>query len=301
MLAAAFYWLVNMTIYGSAAGLLVLALGRIRRLPRQMVFCLWLVPLLRFLLPLGVPNPASLMQLAARFTGRVVPALGGRLTAMNALMAADGYAPLTFGRPGMQQALAVAGLAWAVGAALAILTAGLLYRRAYRGIGDAQRIAGNLYCSRRAAAPALYGILRPRIVLPPDLDPRIRPYAILHEQAHAARRDNLWRCVAILVCCLHWFNPLCWLLLLRFWADMEFACDERVLRRLGAEEGRAYARALLGAGQAASGFAAPFGGAKLRPRLERILTYRRLSHAAALACMLLFLALFVLLATNATF
>jgi beta-lactamase regulating signal transducer with metallopeptidase domain len=83
---------------------------------------------------------------------------------------------------------------------------------------------------------------------------------------------------------------------------LELYCDERVLCRLGNEERRAYARALVDSAQAAQGknvFASAFGGARIRVRLGRILNYRRLSLFSSVAFALLICAIAFVLLTNA--
>ena len=49
-----FYWVFNMSIAASIAGLVVLLIGRVRRLPRRLARALWIVPFLRMWLPVGL-------------------------------------------------------------------------------------------------------------------------------------------------------------------------------------------------------------------------------------------------------
>ncbi|MCO5385209.1 MAG: hypothetical protein NHB14_04960 [Desulfosporosinus sp.] len=63
MLAELFYWVLNMSIIGSVAGLLVLSLRKLKILPRFAVYVLWLLPLIRFWLPFGIANQYSLRSL----------------------------------------------------------------------------------------------------------------------------------------------------------------------------------------------------------------------------------------------
>ena len=125
---------------------------------------------------------------------------------------------------------------------------------------------------------------------------------LMHEQAHARHMDNLWRVIAFVTAAVHWFNPLAWVFLKVALADLELYCDERVLCRLGNEERRTYARALVDSAQAAQGknvFASAFGGARIRVRLDRILNYRRLSLFSSVAFALLICAIAFVLLTNA--
>lgn len=81
--------------------------------------------------------------------------------------------------------------------------------------------------------PFTYGLWRPHILLPEAAaewsDDR-RAVVLLHEFAHAARRDMLARSIGELACAIHWMNPLAWLALRWMAAEQEHACDDWVLR-----------------------------------------------------------------------
>lgn len=121
--------------------------------------------------------------------------------------------------------------------------------------------------------PMHWGILRSRLLLPAGASewPRARlRLVLLHELAHARRRDCLTHLLIELACALYWFNPLTWLARARMREEREVACDDLVLRSgLAASD---YAEELL---RVATGHQTPlFAGraaiAMARPRtLER--------------------------------
>lgn len=77
-----------------------------------------------------------------------------------------------------------------------------------------------------------WGILRPRILLPPDAStwPEDRIQAVLtHELAHVKRLDWAVQILAELARAVYWFNPLFWLLCKRLRLESEHACDDIVL------------------------------------------------------------------------
>lgn len=89
-----------------------------------------------------------------------------------------------------------------------------------------------LLASSRRSMPMIWGILRPTLLLPEDASswtPARRWVVLLHELAHARRRDCLTRLVAQLACAAHWFNPLAWIALARLHTEGERACDDLVL------------------------------------------------------------------------
>lgn len=99
------------------------------------------------------------------------------------------------------------------------------------------------------AAPALYGLLRPRLLLPPGLIARLTDdelrHVVLHELGHWRRRDLLAQELMHAAAVLHWFNPLAWIASRLARIDCELACDEFVLRREPADHASAYGETLL--------------------------------------------------------
>jgi bla regulator protein blaR1 len=90
------------------------------------------------------------------------------------------------------------------------------------------------------ATPAVSGVLSPRIVLPTGLDRLLSPRefraVLIHELAHARRRDNLLRLLYEAALCILWFNPLMWLAGIRLSLYRELSCDESVVRRAHGHE-----------------------------------------------------------------
>jgi len=106
-----------------------------------------------------------------------------------------------------------------------------------------------ILATSRLDGPALFGFLRPRLLLPKGLfeapaADHLR-YVILHELAHLKRRDILAGWLAYLLAALHWFNPALWWARRRYTADRELACDSHVLEALAPEERDAYGHAIL--------------------------------------------------------
>ncbi len=101
----------------------------------------------------------------------------------------------------------------------------------------------------RPSAPAIFGLFRPRLLLPRVMLEQFGTDELrlifLHELAHVKRRDVLLNWLLIVVRSLHWFNPAVWLALRRLRAERELVCDALVMARLAAGERQAYGGALL--------------------------------------------------------
>lgn len=156
-----------------------------------------------------------------------------------------------------------------------------------------------LYENPLAASPMLLGLFRPRVVLPsaamPEADFR---HTVLHELTHYRRRDLAYKWLVQITVCLHWFNPLAWVMAREIDRACELACDEAVLRLLEPEERRAYGDTLLRALEAGGGYHAAPGSAGLgqsaellKERLTAIMNFKKPSRWTALLSLVLAAAL----------
>ena len=300
----AFYWALGMSVTAVAAALPVLALRRLRRVPRRVVAALWALPFLRMCVPVGLNSPFSLTALLLRLTsGRSVavyrPTQGVTLSVLNTVGAAERYFPNEYQAQALERVFAVSAWVWIAVAAALVLTMAAVYAAALRGLRAAEPLGDGVWLAPGAGTPAVYGLFRPKIVVPEAPAGEDARYVLLHERAHIRRLDNLWRLLGLAAAAAHWFNPLAWVFLKLFLADLELACDESVLARLPEEARGGYARALLSCAEKGGVFASPFGGAKLSRRIGAAVSYRRLTAASAVGFAALAAAIAFAALTNA--
>ncbi len=95
------------------------------------------------------------------------------------------------------------------------------------------------------ASPMLMGFLRPTVLIPQDLPSAALPVALAHELQHLKRRDLWYKLLLSLAGCIHWFNPLVWLMIRQGGQDVELCCDYDLLKTRDTKARRAYGRAIL--------------------------------------------------------
>ena len=303
MLQELFYWIFNMSIVAGITTGIIALIRMVKRIPRRMMAFLWLIPALRMIVPLGLSSPYSLMSMLFHITTKTVvvyqPSQDLSFSMMNMTMAANSYFPITYKTNILHDVFITASIVWIVVALSILLLLAVLYVSTLRELKDSKHLRENIYLSEKVTSPAVYGIIRPRIILPITWADRDLDLVLLHEQTHIRRGDNLWRMLAFVIVALHWFNPVAWIFLKLLLTDLELACDEGVLVHLGEDRRKEYALSLLDSKTGTNVFASAFGGAKIRTRIENILSYRKMKWISLAAFSTLALAISYVLLTNA--
>lgn len=102
--------------------------------------------------------------------------------------------------------------------------------------------------SDRFSTPLAYGVLHPVILMPSTTNwenTTELEYILTHEYVHIRRFDSVTKMLVIAALCIHWFNPLVWVMYFLVNRDLELSCDEAVLHVFGIEARAAYARVLI--------------------------------------------------------
>ncbi|MCI9077803.1 MAG: hypothetical protein HFH68_02600 [Lachnospiraceae bacterium] len=188
-------------------------------------------------------------------------------------------------------------LIWIIVMITLFMTFTLLYLKEYRKIQEALPVPKDqanylrqlanipaktgLLVSDRIYTPLTFGVLHPKIVFPKFFKTEksiYLKYIITHELVHIKRADNLRKIILLSAVCIHWFNPLVWIMYILFNHDMELSCDEKVLSVFGSNAKRDYALALINfaENQYESGFFSnEFGKKPVQERIEAIMKYKK--------------------------
>ncbi len=303
MLQEMFYWIFNMSITATLTGVLILLIRLVKKIPRRITVFLWLVPFLRMAVPYGLNSKYGLMALLSKITTKTIivyqPTDEFAFSATNYIMVADRYFPITYRAKIVECIFSVASLIWMLVSFALLLVWMVSYLTAIREMKDARHLRDNIYLSEKIVSPAVYGIVNPKIILPVSYKDKDTRFVILHEKTHIRSFDNLWRVIALVIVSVHWFNPFCWLFLKLFLTDLELSCDERVLAKLGNDYKKEYALTLLESRQGSNIFASAFGGAKMRTRIENILSFKKMTWLSVVAFTVFLGIIFFVLLTNA--
>lgn len=276
-----------MTLSASAAIILVCIVRKLfgSRLPKSCFPVLWGIIILRMLIPFSV---------------RInLPAVTDFTVTEGTCISADTYeAPAAITPDDIIHAVYIIGII----ASLGITTASHLKNRAVYSCAlpctDEKILAAaekfklrrsvRIKVSDRVISPFTYGIARPVIVLPAKgIDSENIDAVLSHEMNHIRSFDVLLKKLALLAACIHWFNPLAWVMLVLTDRDIELACDEAVI--LSGCSRKSYACALLNmAEKGALPYAAGFSVGKnaFSKRITEIIRMKE-TGKASLACAVL--------------
>ena len=98
-------------------------------------------------------------------------------------------------------------------------------------------------------SPALFGFIRPRLLLPAKMLEELSlseiRYVFLHELAHVKRLDIAVNWVLTWLQVLHWFNPLVWYAFYRIRTDRELACDSLALSKMDVDDIDRYGHTII--------------------------------------------------------
>ncbi len=292
-----------MALYGSIMILTVLLFrGFLReKLPKFVLPALWTLVLVRLLVPFSLSSPLS----APVPEWNLSPEAGSYTVMENQAVTFASEAVATTGYDTAYQEFPafswMAVLRIAVWLGIAVTAAVLFYQkwRYSRKIKDSLLIEHNetineilrsmdvghvlVFTNDHIASPLISGILNPRIYLPARMDfqnIQLLRHILTHETMHIKRKDNLVKAVMLLAICLHWYNPLVWIMSKCLSADIEAACDAAVLKESGEDERQGYAYSLLAmaiTGNRHTLLYSSFSKTEVERRIRSVLQYKKVT------------------------
>ena len=269
--------ILNMSLTASVIILFVMVFRLLlKRTPKIYSYVLWSVVLFRLLCPVALSAPVSVLGI---FDTPVVEQMADDIDKKTIVTSTVEYIPLDIvhtqypelivpapvvgklisdavneklpqgeeqlGADPLEAPITILTYLW-MGGILVLLTYGIIsYVKLRQTLLGALRLRDNIYVADHISCPFVLGILKPTIYLPSGLEEKEQVYIVLHEQHHIRRRDHLFKMLAFLVLCIHWFNPLVWVAFQLAVKDMEMSCDEAVINKLGEKVRADYSASLL--------------------------------------------------------
>ena len=297
---AVFLKLVNLSISAGWLVLAVLVLRLVFRKAPRWTFCLlWALVALRLVCPFSLESALSLIPSAQTLPPEILytatPQINSGIPAINSAVnpvLGQSMAPAPGASANPTQVWSfILSCIWMAGMAAMVLYALLSYWRLRRQLATATLLWENIKQSEYVDSPFVLGLFRPVIYLPYGMEEGDRAYVVAHERAHIRRKDHWWKPLGFLLLSVYWFNPLLWLAYVLLCRDIEGACDEKVIRKMGLEDRRGYSTALLNCSVHRRSIAAcplAFGEVGVKERVKSVMNYKKpafwLVVAALAAC-----------------
>lgn len=239
--------ILNMSYMGTVVILIVL-LARIllKKSPKKYIYLLWSIPLIRLLIPFTFQSVMSLFPTKVNPISIEI----GQSTEVVSDTVSEGMVQPKTGPIGTQTSpfesfLDLLVIVWLFVMVILLVKGLVSYYRLKGQLKTSTHIEENIYMSNQIETPLVVGIFKAKIYLPYAIMAEEKNFIILHENMHIERHDQLFRFIAYLALCIHWFNPLVWLAFRLSERDMEMACDEAVIGQLGERVKKDYSRSLL--------------------------------------------------------
>lgn len=123
--------------------------------------------------------------------------------------------------------------------------------------------------SAAVSGPITLGLWKPVIVLPKEERKSAQMQMVIHhELIHIKRKDLWYKWLYQILLCVHWFNPVLYLVGRKLNTDCELSCDEAVLAGLTKEGRKAYGNILINTAERSIDFESSVPSVTLLERKE---------------------------------
>ena len=249
--------LMHMSLYG---GILIIAIVIFRsvfigKLPKSTFLVLWGIALARLLVPIAIPSSLSIYTLDENT--RIIRDVLYETPARNLYYLLENprsdYWWLGLFPGDAQVGAIICGICFLIAYLRCLWTfqtslpvSNHFVDRWLMGYPLNRKISGRQ--SDRISSPLTYGFFRSVILMPKNTDWHNEEqlhYVFLHEWKHIQRNDLFIKLLMVIAVCVHWFNPLVWVMWILLNRDLELACDEWVILHSGPQSRSSYALALI--------------------------------------------------------
>lgn len=199
---------------------------------------------------------------------------------------------------------------WLFGMLLLLISGIVMYLRLSKLLSDGilYKTLDNgvkVYKSVKVTSPVLIGFLAPSIIIPKNLmlEENEFEYIIEHEVMHMKRFDHITKPIFLMVTCIHWFNPLVWIAYFMAMKDMELSCDEQVLKGYDYKNRCMYANALLNISIVQNNLSfsgvVAFSENSTKSRVKSVLNFKKIPKLISIGSVVLLIILIATLMTQA--
>ena len=202
----------------------------------------------------------------------------------------------------LEQVLSMAMVMWGVVVGILYVYSVIAYGKLKKQLSKCIKVRRRVFFVDDIPVPMVVGMFQPKIYIPSGIEREHIKYVVAHEETHIKRNDMIVKLMAYCITCIHWFNPLVWISYDLMVKDMEMACDEETILRLGQEKRKEYATALL---QLSTGtrnvFAIPlaFGEGSTKARIKNIVKFKKTKQILAVAAVVIGVVIAVVFMTKA--
>ena len=300
--------LLQMSFLGTVIILLIVVLRAvlINRLPKKTFLILWWISLIRLLVPFSIKSVTSIYSLLQSIYSDINPVRTAQTTTFlpihgNMPEIANGLSEAMVQRT---ESISILSVIWLAGLLLCFGFFAVSYIKCYREFRFSLPVENDILeawkekhplkrslsirQTETIAAPLSYGVIRPVILMPKNTEWKniyqLR-YVLEHEYVHIRRLDMLTKLIMIAAVCIHWFNPLVWVMYILFNRDLELSCDETVVRRFGMDIKSVYATALISMEEKKSGLTPlcnSFSKNAIEERIRAIMKIKKTSKFAVI-------------------
>ncbi len=256
-----------------------------RRAPRWLTVALWAVVAVRLICPVPIESGLSLVPTAEPLPAEALnidPHKGVESTTVeiinNPVYSEYVNTSVPVDVESFQWDAVLGGLVWLYGVSAMLLYAVFSYLLIFRKVRQSIKLRDNIYLCDRIDTPFIFGIIRPKIYLPSFMSEEDMELVLAHERAHLKRKDYLWKPLGFLLLSVYWFNPVMWLSYILLCRDIELACDEKVIREMGAEMKKPYSMALINCSvpkRMITACPVAFGETGVKKRIKAVLGYKK--------------------------